>query len=479
MSQLNFVLPINTEELLTSSPDQYYVREVLSASRVSKELKGTHAALLTTVSFTLSVFFFVFAVASAGYNEAGSTYILNHFDTYFSAVHLYQDLPRVVIYGAFEDIKKSLLALPNALNFYIQQDESPPEEVKQEVQNILKMTIYLYVSLFNCLEKAITSDSILHNNRKKSKDASGSNLKVNWASVISALKKLFQVPLNNFWDSAGVDNALINKLLELTMSMLKDQRIKQDKEAASEIWSFFGLLVSNYGVANALVIRVARLVKEHEFLAPIVADGVQHLVELFETQALLVTFVYELTEWQLQETNVESNAVKNSTRVVHEFAMRLPEQMRELLEYLSKYLRADSPQLRAMVLGVQVEILVAESRKVATMSADDKEPWRLLRNEILTALEAFTQDSSSFVRARVFGYIARLMRENIVPAVIQQSYLKKSVLHMRDVTSNVRKAAASCITCMLKHNTFGPKVCTMYKNNNKSILIIFMSSAAL
>lgn len=58
MSQLNFVLPINTEELLTSSPDQYYVREVLSASRVSKELKGTHAALLTTVSFTLSVFFF-------------------------------------------------------------------------------------------------------------------------------------------------------------------------------------------------------------------------------------------------------------------------------------------------------------------------------------------------------------------------------------------------------------------------------------
>lgn len=92
---------------------------------------------------------------------------------------------------------------------------------------------------------------------------------------------------------------------------------------------------------------------------------------------------------------------------------------------------------------------------------DSTEEQKEQRDELLLILEEHIDDTTGFVRTKVFQHWSKLQIENAVPLKMQTRILEKAVLHLRDKAAMVRKTAANCVTVFLSHNVYGAEVCVI------------------
>ncbi|GJQ87930.1 hypothetical protein Trydic_g1193 [Trypoxylus dichotomus] len=427
MADINFQIPVVVNDLLEENCEHYYVKEVVNVKRLPVKLKEAKQLL----------------------KEEGVEYIVTYFDVYISVILNVMQLSREVQVNAFKDLHSAMMELNRSVTFLLSDKDLLTEEVKLKYLNIIKMLMYAYINTTITVNNKDPSNTAY----KKGKQTNETSI-VPKNDVLLEINKMIQQEICSFWDSPVVEETLINQIAEVCYNFIEsNSAIKSDKELCQNMFHIFGILLTDYRYGTRFVYRIAEVVKSHEHAVPIVSEGIKLLVESFNAKGLVREFVKQITEWQTDEKYQNAQATKNCAHVLSEMAKIMPEFMLEEVLYLTEYLNNESYTLRLSVINVITEVILTCFSK-PTLSTEELES----RNEFFEILFDHMMDVSSFVRARVIQNWSRLQKENILPAKMQAEILQKTMEHLKDKASNVRKAAANCVTSFLEHNPFGSEL---------------------
>nr|CAI5825010.1 unnamed protein product [Callosobruchus analis] len=429
MAHINFDLPSDRQELLSSTGGSYEVKDVSVINALPAELK--------TAKFALK--------------DEGAEYIISTFDIYYSVLSHFESLTPDVIQTAYTHLHDATIELNKALGFLLEDKENLEgnEEIKVKYVNIMKMILYLYTQLVAMIEhRNIASKDQLSKKKKTQKDDAILNKK----AVLLSLNNIIQRDISLFWETV-VEEKFINLIANTCYEFLQTPAIKNDKDEIHSIFCIFGHLITSYSYGTTFILRLTQLIKMYEHLSICAPIGIKQLIEDFNVKGLLHELIEELTEWQTDEKTQDMQGSKNCSVFLSNLAGLVPKLMMPEVRFLNNYLHHDPPSLRISVLTVMAEVILNN------LSGDGlSEEMLNFRQELFQILLEHTNDNAAVVRAKVIQLWAKLQQGKAIPLEAQNLILGEVVLHLHDKGVLVRKCAANCVLTFLTYNFYGKEL---------------------
>lgn len=224
----------------------------------------------------------------------------------------------------------------------LEDKDSLNDEGKLKYLNILKMLVYAYTQTILIIEQqSITkNDQLLKVRKKSAKDKDEFTLEKK--SILLLLNNIIQREISLFWDPPVVEENFITLISGICYELLQNPTIKNEKEELTEIFNILGYLVKVYNHGTSFVVRITQLIKLHEHLLHCIPKGFQQIVQTFNCKGLLHDIIEELTEWQTDDKNTDSQVSSKATIVfklyVHQLIHKYSCCSHQILTSLKNYI---------------------------------------------------------------------------------------------------------------------------------------------
>ncbi|VEN54794.1 unnamed protein product [Callosobruchus maculatus] len=429
MAHINFDLPSDRKELLSSSSGSYEVKDVTVINALPAELKRAKIAL----------------------KDEGAEYIISTFDTYYSVLQHFESLTADIIHTAYTDLHTATIEMNKALGFLLEDKENLEgnEEIKAKYVNIMKMILYLYTQLVVMIEHRNIASKDQSSKRKKSQT---DDAILNKKAVLLSLNNVIQRDISLFWETV-VEEKFINLIANTCYEFLQNPAIKNDKDEIHSIFCIFGHLITSYSYGTTFILRLTQLIKMYEHLSICAPIGIKQLIVDFNVKGLLHELIEELTEWQTDEKTQDMQGSKYCSIFLSNLAGLVPKLMMPEVRFLNNYLHHDPPSLRISVLTVMAEVILNNLTGEGL-----GEEMLNFRQELFQILLEHTNDNAAVVRAKVIQLWAKLQQGKAIPLEAQNLILGEVVLHLHDKGVLVRKCAANCVLTFLTYNFYGKEL---------------------
>ncbi|XP_015126345.1 condensin complex subunit 1 [Diachasma alloeum] len=419
---MEFVIPLTKDDLLKHRSGQYYVKDITSARGISAALDATRPALA---------------------NE-GPSFILKHFDDFFSVLTHGDKLEHFQIVRAFDRLAKALEILVTNM-----EKNFPTGESRAQYLCINKMYVYLLCSLMCLLEDKTSSlETNFQDNGKKKKNAKAPE-REEWEprrdKSLLSIHRWLQLPLQNLWTPPIVEEAFVQLIADVCYKTLEhDKENKGKSEVRTTIFQILGVLVKRYLHNITCTIKIIQLVKMHEALGPYLAQGVVEMVSSNDCPG----FIAELAR-EIEQTSLDDTSARNVSSFLEAIATIKPELVLPILDNITDYLSNDCYSMRNCAINV-LGVVIIKALTGENLTSEQ----RAKRNECFDRLEAHTRDINTYVRSKVFQVLQKLCCEQAIPVDRFASIIRMTVSHLREKAATVRKQALVLLRVLLEGHPF-------------------------
>lgn len=188
----------------------------------------------------------------------------------------------------------------------MEDKESLNDDVKIKYLNVLKMLMYIYTQIILLLEhhSVAKKDQLIRRHKKSSKDTD--DFSIDKKNILLILNNIIQREISLFWNPPVVDENFISLVSGVCYELLQNPAIKNEKDELTELFNIIGYLIKVYNHGTTFVVRITQLLKLQEHLLHCIPKGVQQIVQNFNCKGLLHDMIEELTEWQTDDKNTDS-----------------------------------------------------------------------------------------------------------------------------------------------------------------------------
>ncbi|XP_075978130.1 CAP-D2 condensin subunit [Anticarsia gemmatalis] len=441
MSNFEFAIPLQKDELLESHAGQYHVEDIVQPRVLLSKLQD----------------------AARAFNTDGVDFILEHFDTYFSIIVHGSKLEWNVINKGFDHIMRATKNLCNHFEMLFQEEIDADMRTKN--LNILKMMMYLFTQIMKVKDVKLAADnSTKLTLGKKGKKTTDDEEFCGWTesdkqAALVTLHLLLQHPLSKLWDPPLAEDNFVTMVADPCYKALEEQIIK-NKSVRETVFQVLGVLIKKYNHGTSCLIKLVQVLQMVEHAVSPICAGVVQLTKEFGIGTFGPQMVREIAEAlaSTDEENAgagtEQGAARNCGAFLLELTKELPKEMSNAIATIQPYLESDeSYTLRISVLGMMCEVLSVELRGEGLSDTQ-----RAQRDDFLDDLHEHIHDLSAYVRHKVLQFWCRLQRENCVPVSRQRTVLERAIGRLKDKAALVRKAAIQLLKIFLECNPFSAQL---------------------
>ncbi|XP_017000581.2 condensin complex subunit 1 [Drosophila takahashii] len=436
-----FVLPLNASDLINSSGDQYYVKEIFGSADIPAKLLECKRKV----------------------HQGDPFYIFEHFDLYYSiledrgsnaAASQNQmrsfDLLYLTVDKLFQDLQPLLTA-------------SEPLSNAQRIRylNLTKMTLFLIVStvkkINNSVQQALR-DQQVNVQKKRAKQPEGLEQFPNWdakrGKFLVQLFNVLQCPLEKLWSPPVAEEDFISLLCDICYRTLEMLPLRPDnRHVFDTIFQILGTSIKRFNQAMTFPVRILQILRGTEHAAASVATGILLLHEEYGISSVFSILIKSIVD-ALKLDSSDSTVSKHFSNFLAEFSTIAPALIIPHLEKLADdLLDCQSHTLRNCVLQIIGDTVVSE-----LTSEDLSEELKEVRNEFLEHLVSHILDVSAHVRSKVLSIWHHLKVQHAIPLNFLIRVLDEAIGRLEDKSSLVRRAAMQLIKSALESNPYSSKL---------------------
>ncbi|XP_067627986.1 condensin complex subunit 1 [Eurosta solidaginis] len=437
-----FVLPTTNAELLNSSGDSYYVKQVYAPNEIGERLKACRQMVQQGDPFYLFDHFDTYftVIEGRGFDAATTTNLMRSFDLlYITVDKLGQRLAPIL---SCSDTSQSLQDRPSYLN-------------------LTKMALFLQINIVRridatCAQTQQQQQQIQQKKRPKQSEALEQY--PDWESkrgrFLVQLYNILQFPLEKLWNPPVAEENFVNLVCDICYRTLEITHSRSDNRHITDtVFQILGTAIKRYNHALTFPVRILQILRTTEHAAVSIASGINVLHEEYGISSVFSVLIKDIVE-ALTVDSADTVVSRNFSNFLMELAGIAPKLMIPHLSTLcDELLNCESHTLRNCILQIMGDAIVGELTS-EELSEDLKEA----RNEFLENLLAHINDVSAHVRAKVLQIWNNMKEENAVPLSFQLKVLCEAVERLEDKTSSVRKQAVQLLKSFLERNPFAAKL---------------------
>ncbi|KAH9629496.1 hypothetical protein HF086_015826 [Spodoptera exigua] len=330
MSNFEFAIPLQKDELLESHAGQYHVEDIVQPRVLLSKLQD----------------------AARAFNAEGVEYILEHFDTYFSIIVHGNKLEWNVINKGFEHIVRASKSLCNHLELMF-QDKEIDSDLRNKNLNILKMMMYLYTQIMKTKDTKLATDNStkLTLGKKGKKVTTDEDEICGWTesdkqAALVTLNLVLQQPLFRLWDPPLAEDNFVSMVADPCYKALEEQIIK-NKSVRETVFQVLGVLIKKYNHGTSCLIKLVQVLQMVEHAVSPICAGVVQLTKEFGLGTFGPQMVREIAEAlaSTEDENVgagtEQGAARNCGAFLLELTKEMPKEMTTAIATIQPYLESD------------------------------------------------------------------------------------------------------------------------------------------
>ncbi|XP_039955400.1 condensin complex subunit 1 [Bactrocera tryoni] len=437
-----FVLPTANAELLNSSGDSYYVKQVYAPNEIGERLR----------------------LCKQMVQQGDPFYLFDHFDTYFTIIEgrgcdaaTVTNLMRAfdLLYITVDKLGQRLAPILSS------SDTAHSLEDRQKYLNLSKMSLFLQVNVVRRIDSVcaqVQQQQQQSQQKKRSKQTETLEQYPDWDSkrgrFLIQLFNILQFPLEKLWDPPVAEENFVNLICDICYRTLELIQPRSDNRHITDtVFQIFGTAIKRYNHALTFPVRILQILRTTEHAALSIASGINVLQEEYGISSVFSVLIKDIVE-TLTVDSADTVVSRNFSNFLMELATIAPKLMIPHLSTLcDELLNCESHTLRNCILQIMGDAIVGE-----LTSEEMSEELKEARNEFLENLLAHINDVSAHVRAKVLQIWNNMKEENAVPLSFQLKVLCEAVDRLEDKTSSVRKHAVQLIKSFLERNPFAAKL---------------------
>ncbi|XP_046412431.1 condensin complex subunit 1 [Neodiprion fabricii] len=424
-----FVIPSDKDQLLQTQPGKYSVRNVYPLRDIQNILADTNAIL----------------------QEEGPSFLLEHFDKFFSVLVHGSNLKIPVHLLAVDRIHKCLKMFTNELEKQYDRGREPAAEDKPQLLTITNMLAYLLSSLIRHIEIVVSEESAGGSSKQRKKVSSKTDWELKWYDqideILVQIYHWIQLPLEKLWQPPIADGSFIKCISEICYRVLERCKNVKDKSVRESIFQILGTLVKRYNHSISFVIKVVQLVKMCDGLAVYLATGIIEVIEQTKYTGIIKEILREV-----DRATPEEGGTRNIATFLDAITSSKPNLILPAVSNLTDHLANECYLMRNCVIGILGTIV-----KEILTSEDLSEDQKTTRDECLENLMDHLLDTNAFVRSKTLQVWQYLCTEGAVPLVNQNALLTAVIHRLNDKNAIVRKYAFQLLRTLLQCNPFAGK----------------------
>ncbi|EDW53379.1 condensin complex subunit 1 [Drosophila sechellia] len=436
-----FVLPLNASDLINSSGDQYYVKEIFGAQEIPAKLQECKRKVhLGDPFYIFEHFDLYYSILEARGSDGGSAQnLMRSFDLlYLTVEKLFQDL-------------QPLLTVSEPMS----------NQQRNSYLNLTKMTLFLQVSTVKKINNSVQQamrDQQLNVQKKRTKPSEGLDQFPNWevkrGKFLVQLFNVLQCPLEKLWSPPVAEEDFINLLCDPCYRTIEVLPLRVDnKHVFDTIFQILGTSIKRFNQAMTFPVRILQILRGTEHASHSVAAGILLLHEEYGISSVFSILIKSIVD-ALRMDSSDSSVSKHFSNFLAEFSNIAPSLIVPHLEKLAEdLLDCQSHTLRNCVLQIIGDTVVSE-----LTSEDLSEELKEVRNEFLEHLMAHILDISAHVRSKVLSIWHHLKTQHAIPLNFLIRVLEEAIGRLEDKSSLVRRAAMHLIKSALESNPYSSKL---------------------
>ncbi|XP_075166034.1 CAP-D2 condensin subunit [Haematobia irritans] len=436
-----FNLPLTSSDLLNSSGDNYYVKQLYSPGEIPDKLRVCKQML----------------------HQGNPFYIFDHFDTYYAVIENKNTDSTAMtnLMRSFDLLYLTVDKLGNVLAPFLAVSAPPTNQERNSHLNLTKMCMFLMVNVVRKIDSNILrmqQEQQTNQQKKRGKNADTVEQYPDWehkrGKFLVQLYNILQFPLEKLWSPPLAEENFVNLICDICYRTLEMLHVRPDNRHIVEtIFQIFGTAIKRYQHAMNFPVRILQILRTTEHAGVSIANGINILHEEYNISSVFSVLIKEIVEC-LTLDSADSNVSKNFSNFLMHSASLAPKLMIPHLSTLcDELLNCESYLLRNCILQIMGDAIVGELTS-EELSDDLKEA----RNEFLENLLMHTNDVSAHVRSKVLQIWHHMKEEQAVPLSFQLKVLSEAVERLEDRTSSVRKHAVQLIKAFLERNPFAPNL---------------------
>ncbi|EDX14871.1 condensin complex subunit 1 [Drosophila simulans] len=436
-----FVLPLNASDLINSSGDQYYVKEIFGAQEIPAKLQECKRKVhLGDPFYIFEHFDLYYSILEARISDGGSAQnLMRSFDLLYLTVE-----------KLFQDLQPLLTA-----------SEPMSNQQRNSYLNLTKMTLFLQVSTVKKINNSVQQamrDQQLNVQKKRTKPSEGLEQFPNWevkrGKFLVQLFNVLQCPLEKLWSPPVAEEDFINLLCDPCYRTIELLPLRVDnKHVFDTIFQILGTSIKRFNQAMTFPVRILQILRGTEHASHSVAAGILLLHEEYGISSVFSILIKSIVD-ALRMDSSDSSVSKHFSNFLAEFSNIAPSLIVPHLEKLAEdLLDCQSHTLRNCVLQIIGDTVVSE-----LTSEDLSEELKEVRNEFLEHLMAHILDISAHVRSKVLSIWHHLKTQHAIPLNFLIRVLEEAIGRLEDKSSLVRRAAMHLIKSALESNPYSSKL---------------------
>ncbi|XP_031564431.1 condensin complex subunit 1-like [Actinia tenebrosa] len=437
---VDFVIPLSTDDLLNGEPGCYVVEEVFSCRSLPNKLADCFVDLRTQ----------------------GPCAIIETFDAYFSLIRHFNDVENALRDEALQTLLKAFKQLINDISPMVEQGDADPETRKRHL-NALKMTCYLLVQISSLYESDATKPTTQVSAPKgRGKSCAASKKKstsksFEWDSerdrVIELLGHVLQLDINRLWDPPIVEEEFVNLVTGFCYKLLENPVVTKAKITKDLVFNMLGTVVKKYSTGLSTSLKIVQLIQHFEHLVPHLSQAVDLIATEFGVKGIVAEIIREIGMMNPADLTKDTSGTRAYADFIVDLTSRIPSLVLNNISLLICHLDGESYSMRNGVLGAMGEIVL---KVLSSGELDDNA--KNLRDQFLDKLEAHLHDTNAYVRSKALQIWLQLCNNMAIPLPRQQHLLELVIGRLHDKSSSVRKYAVQLLKCFLVNNPFGAKL---------------------
>uniref|UniRef100_A0A1I8MCN6 Condensin complex subunit 1 n=1 Tax=Musca domestica TaxID=7370 RepID=A0A1I8MCN6_MUSDO len=449
-----FNLPLTSGDLLNSSGDNYYVKQLYSPSEIPEKLKVCKQMLYQGDPF----------------------YIFDHFDTFYAVIENKNTDSAAMtnLMRSFDLLYLTIDKMGNRLAPFLAVSEPPTNQERNAHLNLTKMCMFLIVNVVRKIDSNILrlqQQQQTNQQKKRGKNADTVEQYPDWENkrgkFLVQLYNVLQFPLEKLWSPPMAEENFVNLICDICYRTLEMLHVRPDNRHIVEtVFQIFGTAIKRYQHAMNFPVRILQILRTVEHAAVSIANGINILHEEYNITSVFSVLIKEIVEC-LTLDSADSNVSRNFSNFLMHSASVAPKLMIPHISTLcDELLNCESYLLRNCILQIMGDAIVGE-----LTSEELSEELKEARNEFLENLLMHINDVSAHVRSKVLQIWHHMKEEQAVPLSFQLKVLSEAVERLEDRTSSVRKHAVQLIKAFLERNPFSAKLTLeeLQKKHNEEV----------
>lgn len=436
---VDFVIPLSRDDLLSGEAGSYVVDEVLSVRVLPNKLRDCIADL----------------------RSAGPTAIVKNFDCFFSLLRHFNEVDSSLREGTWDNLLQALCQFTNILPVIL-EDGDIDFQVRRTHLNTLKMLCYILMQLADAFEIEATKPSteVIVSGKRRGKSANSkkkSSSSWEWDeqrdALIQTLGQLMQLDVNRLWDPPIVEEEFVNLITGCCYKFLENPASVKNGTTKDLVFNLMGVMVKEYNYGLGVSLKIVQLLQHFEHLVQPLAQAVETFVNEFSVKSIVSEVIREIGRMDPRDLARDTSGTRAYADFLVELAGRVPAQIIPNISVLLCHLNGESYSMRNGILGLMGEIVVKVLCKEDLDDAAKK-----LRDQLLDKMEEHIHDVNAYVRSKALHIWLELCKQKAVPLSRQSHLLELAISRLQDKSSIVRKNAIQLLKTYLICNPFGAQL---------------------